>query len=34
MEFYYAERNGTGIVDGIGVVSNTSGLTVTLFIDK
>ena len=30
----YAQRNGTGIVDGIGVVSNTSGLTVTLFIDK
>jgi hypothetical protein len=30
----YAERNGTGIIDGIGVASNTSGLTVTLFIDK
>jgi hypothetical protein len=30
----YAERNGTGIVDGIGVVSNTSALTITLFIDK
>jgi hypothetical protein len=29
----YAERNGPGIVDGIGIVSNTS-LTVTLFIDK
>jgi hypothetical protein len=29
----YAERNGTGIVNGIGVVSNTS-LTVTLFIEK
>jgi hypothetical protein len=29
----YAQRNGTGIVNGIGVVSNTS-LTVTLFIDK
>ena len=29
----YAERNGTAIVDCIGVVSNTS-LTVTLFIDK
>jgi len=29
----YAGRNGTGIVDGIGIVSNTS-LTVTLFIDK
>ena len=30
----YAQRNGTGIVDGIGVASNISGLTVTLFIDK
>ena len=30
----YAQRNGTGIVDGIGVVSNTSGLTITLLIDK
>ena len=30
----YAERNGTGIIDGIGVVSNTSGLAITLFIDK
>jgi hypothetical protein len=30
----YAQRNGTGIVDGIGIASNTSGLTVTLFIDK
>ena len=29
-----AERGGTGIVDGIGVASNTSGLTVTLFIEK
>jgi hypothetical protein len=29
----YAGRNGTGIVDGVGVVSNTS-LTVTLFIEK
>ena len=29
----YAQRNGSGIVDGIGIVSNTS-LTVTLFIDK
>ena len=29
----YAGRNGVGIVDGIGVISNTS-LTVTLFIDK
>jgi hypothetical protein len=30
----YAQRNGTGIVDGIGVVNNTSGLNVTLLIDK
>jgi hypothetical protein len=30
----YAQRNGTGIVDGVGVASNTSGLTITLFIDK
>ena len=30
----YAERNGTGIIDGIGIASNTSGLTVTLFIEK
>jgi hypothetical protein len=30
----YAARNGTGVVDGIGVASNTSGLTITLFIDK
>jgi hypothetical protein len=30
----YAGRNGTGIVDGIGVVNNTSGLNVTLFIEK
>ena len=30
----YAQRNGTGIVDGIGVASNASGLTVTLFIEK
>ena len=30
----YAERNGTGTIDGIGIASNTSGLTVTLFIDK
>jgi hypothetical protein len=30
----YAERNGTGIVDGIGVTGNTSALNVTLFIDK
>jgi hypothetical protein len=30
----YAERGGTGIVDGIGVTGNTSGLSVVLFIDK
>ena len=30
----YAGRNGTGIIDGIGFVSNTSGLAITLFIDK
>ena len=29
----YAERNGVGIVDGIGVVNN-SGINITLFIDK
>jgi len=30
----YASRNGTGIIDGIGVTANTSALNVTLFIDK
>ena len=30
----YAARNGTGTIDGIGVVNNTSALIVTLFIDK
>ena len=30
----YAARNGTGIVDGIGIVSNTAGHNVVLFIDK
>ena len=30
----YAQRNGTGIVDGIGVTANSSSLNVTLFIDK
>jgi len=30
----YAGRNGTGIIDGIGVTGNTSALTITLFIDK
>ena len=30
----YAERNGTGTIDGIGIASNTSALLITLFIDK
>ncbi len=30
----YAARNGTGIVNGIGVTANTSALNITLFIDK
>jgi hypothetical protein len=30
----YAARNGTGIVDGIGVTGNSAGLIVVLFIDK
>ena len=30
----YAGRNGTGIIDGIGVTNNISALTITLFIDK
>lgn len=30
----YAGRNGTGIIDGIGVTGNSSFLNVTLFIDK
>jgi hypothetical protein len=30
----YAKRNGTGIVDGIGITGNTAGLIVVLFIDK
>jgi hypothetical protein len=30
----YAGRNGTGIIDGIGVTINISALTITLFIDK
>jgi hypothetical protein len=30
----YAQRNGTGIVDGIGITGNTDGLNVILFIDK
>lgn len=30
----YATRNGTGIIDGVGVTANTSALNITLFIDK
>ena len=30
----YATRNGTAIVDGIGVTANSSALSITLFIDK
>ena len=30
----YAGRNGTGIIDGIGVTNNISALNITLFIDK
>ena len=30
----YATRNGTGIVDGIGVTANSGALSITLFIDK
>lgn len=30
----YATRNGTGIVDGIGITGNADGLNVILFIDK
>ena len=30
----YAGRNGVGIVDGVGVTSNSGGLNITLFIDK
>lgn len=30
----YAQRGGTGIVDGIGITGNTDGLNVILFIDK
>ena len=30
----YAQNNGTGIVDGIGVTANASALTAVLFIDK
>ena len=30
----YASRNGSGIVDGIGVTANTSALSIVLFIDN
>ena len=30
----YASRNGTGIVDGVGVTANSGTLNITLFIDK
>ena len=30
----YAGRNGTGIIDGIGVTANISALNISLFIDK
>lgn len=30
----YAARNGTGIIDGIGITGNSAGLIVVLFIDK
>lgn len=30
----YAERGGDGIIDGIGVTGNTSGLSIVVFIDK
>ena len=30
----YATRNGTGIINGIGITNNTAGLNVVLFIDK
>ena len=30
----YAQRNGVAIIDGVGIASNTSALTITLFIDK
>ncbi len=30
----YARRNGTGIIDGIGITGNSAGLNVILFIDK
>ena len=30
----YAARNGTGIIDGLGITGNSNGLIVVLFIDK
>ena len=30
----YAGRNGTGIINGVGVTANISALNITLFIDK
>jgi len=30
----YAARNGTGIINGIGITNNTASLNVILFIDK
>ena len=30
----YAARNGTGIIDGIGITGNANSLNVILFIDK
>jgi hypothetical protein len=30
----YAARNGTGIIDGVGITGNSAGLIVVLFIDK
>jgi len=30
----YAARNGTGIINGVGITGNTSALNVILFIDK
>ena len=30
----YAARNGTGIINGIGITGNSAGLVVVLFIDK
>jgi hypothetical protein len=34
MAFYMLEEMVQDIVDGIGVTANSSGLTITLFIDK